>query len=164
MMNKRWKKATLFFLTIALLLGMYYLTYAVDADSDSKTVDGVTASATATGYSYAQNNGYHIWTAWAGFSASLSKEGRNVGDSVNGRYSLYAYMPSSGVKQEANTFTLTIKRKLGFLWPVGDHTMGNIQRDDYWGSTNPGGKSKARSSAGSASTKQCKWPHSHPHS
>ena len=74
MTNKRWKKATLFFFTIALMLGMYYLAHLAHAgntDSDSQTVDGATASATATGYSFVQNDGYDIWTPWAGFSCML---------------------------------------------------------------------------------------------
>ncbi len=160
MMNKRWKKATLFFLTIALMLGFqsHHLSHA-ETDTDSST-DGTSVSATATGYKSGPDYyGHYHWTAWAGFSASLSKAGRSAGYSVGGSYSLYAYMPGGGVKRDSNQFTLEIKRFLGFLWLQDDLIMGNISSQYVGsGSSNPGGSSTARVDAGSSSTKTCRWP------
>ena len=153
---KRRVTVILFFLITVLMLAIYYKAHA---DSDRKTVDGATASANTTGYYYVQNNGTYIWTAWAGFSASLSKKGRKAGYSVKGSYDLEAYMPPSGLKTQAKTFTLKIKKAVGFLWLMDDEIMGNIHRDGYssW-SSNPGGYSKSKTTCGKAKTKQCRWP------
>ena len=160
MMNRRWTKATLFFLTVALMFGFqsHHLSRA-ETDSDSAS-DGTRVSATATGYKYGPDlYGHYHWTAWAGFSASLSSHGRAVGYSRSGSYNLYAYMPSGGVKRSSSSFTLRVKRRLGFLWKVGDSTMGNISSQYVGsGSSNPGGSSTARADAGSSSTKTCRWP------
>lgn len=160
MFASRGFKAALFFLTIALMLGFqsHHLSHA-ETDSDSAS-DGTSVSATATGYKYGPDHyGHYHWTAWAGFSAFLSKAGRRAGYSVRGSYDLYAYMPGGGVKRDSNSFTLTIKRFLGVLWLMDDSRMGNISSVTLSsGSGNPGGNSTARVDAGASSTKTCRWP------
>ena len=113
MMNDRWKEAAFFFFIIALIVVFQspHKSHA-ETDTDSST-DGTSVSATATGYKYGPDYyGHYHWTAWAGFSASLSKAGRSAGYSVSGSYRLYAYMPTGGVKRDSSSFTLTIKRVL----------------------------------------------------
>ena len=152
MLNARGFKATLFFLTIALMLG-FQSHHLSNAEHDEDVVGNTSCSAVATGW----DNG-PAWIAWAGFSASFSKKGKKAGDSVDGSYDLYAYMPPPGpaIRNKAD-FTLTIKKALGFLWLMDDSAMGNISQ--VGGSpTNHAGRSTAKAKCGSAATKKCTWP------
>jgi hypothetical protein len=159
MFASRGFKAALFFLTIALMLG-FQSHHLSNAEQDDDSVDGASCSATATGWNTRQSNGLASWTAWAGFSARLSKEGRNVGDSVKGSYDIFAYMPGphNGYgKRDKDTFTLRITRLL--FWVRDGTTMGNVsQIGTGSGSGNPGGRSTAEATCGGASTKTCRWP------
>lgn len=150
--SQSWK-TTLFFLTIAATFGLSFVYFSF-ADSDSDSKNGASCSATATHYANLTYTGVYNHTQWAGFSASLSKEGRKAGDSEDGSYEIYAHCEGAP-DEESHTFTLTIKKKFFFgPWLKDDSTMDNVNDEGMSSWSGTMGSSSAQSSCGKAATRR----------
>jgi hypothetical protein len=150
-------------LVVGLVFPLIYVASAhkdEDTDSDKDTTNNASCSAIARhSHTYAGHGYYNNWQ-WAGFSASLGTKGNDIGHTVDGSYSIAAYVtggaPGSG--SESNTFTLRVGGikifgKTIVKW--GDSRMAN--KSDFGVSYGPAtdGYANANSSCGSAKTKNC---------
>ena len=142
MMNKRWKKATLFFLTVALVFGFQSHHFST---ADMNTAGGVTCNTLATGFCKAAGNGMYVWTAWADYFAKIYASGRNVGDSVDGRIEVSAYIDGGTNPADINkNFTIRVKG-WGFI------KWGEVYMEHHYSDAitySPSRPSSARASSG----------------
>ena len=107
MVTNRRLTAILFFLTVALMLGFQSHHFST---ADMNTADGVVCNTAALGYSVAAGYGMYVWTAWADYFAKIYTSGRKVGDSVDGRIEVSAYIDHGTNPADINeNFTLTVK-------------------------------------------------------
>lgn len=144
-------------------LSVIYFAYAhpdTDTDSASDSAKNASCSATAKHYHYGPVYGYYDNFQWAGFSASISAKGNDIGDKVDGKYSITAYVSGqTGSGSESKPFTLKVKGIKIFGKTIAKWGQTRMANKSDWDSSYvpaTSGYATAEAEVGTAKTKKCK--------